>query len=280
MVASINKKTTSKVAAVAKDMLLAPIYLYQGNKAKRNTVRLPEPEGERHGYVQLNSNADSILPVLNLMLVGDSAAAGVGSQTQADALAGKLLPALRDKPTIQIKFNALKWSVQATTGHTSFDILRRLYVLPTPDQSVDVMVLSVGVNDTTANVSMSKWQQQIQEIIVIAQRKFGVQTLIFLSLPLMEQMPALPVPLNGYVGLKAAQLDKVLQRICSESEGVHYMATDWASMIADYSKGKDGPIEKEAMFASDGFHPSSITYGYWALQLSDLITELLDDSYS
>lgn len=253
MVASINKKTTSKVAAVAKDVLLAPIYLYQGSKVKRDTVRLPEPEGERHGSVSLGSDENSVLPMLNLMLVGDSAAAGVGSQTQADALAGKLIPALQTQPSIQAMFSTLNWSLQATTGHTSFDILRRLYVLPTPSQSVDVMVLSVGVNDTTSNVSSSQWQQQLEEIITIARRKFGVQTLIFLSLPLMEQMPALPVPLNSYVGIKAAHLDKALQQICSDSKGVHYMATDWASMIADYSKGRDEPIEKRLCLPAMAF---------------------------
>ncbi|MGP4714598.1 MULTISPECIES: SGNH/GDSL hydrolase family protein [unclassified Psychrobacter] len=276
MVASINKKTTGKITAAAKDVLLAPIYLYQGSKVKRDTVRLPEPEGERHGSVSLHSIEDSVLPALNLMLVGDSAAAGVGSQTQADALIGKLIPALQDQSIIQAMFGVLNWAVQATTGHTSFDILRRLYVLPTPSQSVDVMVLSVGVNDTTSNISERKWQQQLEEIIAIAQRKFGVQTLIFSSLPPMAKMPALPMPLNGYVGAKSDKLDRILQQVCDKHSDVHYMAADFARMAKEYGNGK--PIDSKAMFASDGFHPSSLTYGYWALQLSDLISELLNDS--
>lgn len=171
---------------IAKNMLFAPIYLYQGRKIKRDTVRLPEPDGERFGHVELQSEKDndsaasaSNLQTLSLMVVGDSAAAGVGSQTQQEALVGKLIPALQQQPAISTQFNALSWSLQATTGHTSFDILRRLYVLPAPSQPVDVMVLSVGVNDTTANVSTSKWQQQIEDIISIAQRKFGVRELIF-----------------------------------------------------------------------------------------------------
>lgn len=41
------------------------------------------------------------------------------------------------------------------------------------------MLLSVGVNDTTSNVSVHKWQQQIEDIINIAQRKFGVRELVF-----------------------------------------------------------------------------------------------------
>lgn len=272
--------TTTKIATTAKDMLLAPIYLYQGRKVKRDTVRLPEPEGDRFGHIKLRSLDGVVDPqhqqMLNLMIVGDSAAAGVGSLTQQEALAGKLIPALQQQPVINTQFDTLNWSLQATTGHTSFDILRRLYVLAAPLQPLDVMVLSVGVNDTTANISVHKWQQQLEQIIAIAQRKFGVRTLIFSRLPQMAKMPALPAPLNGFIGAKANRLDEILQQVCTDHEGVTYMATDFARMIEEHSNGS--PIDIAVMFASDGFHPSSLMYGYWAQQLAALIAELLNTS--
>lgn len=271
---------SNKIASVARDVLLAPIYLYQGRKIKRDTVRLPEPNGERHGQVQLNdaieSPKDAHKRTLNLMVVGDSAAAGVGSETQQEALVGNLIPVLTQQSAIQNQFDILNWSLQATTGHTSFDILRRLYVLPAPSQPVDVMVLSVGVNDTTSKVSVDKWQQQIESIIAIAQRKFGVRELIFLSLPPMAQMPAIPAPLSNFVGAKASILDKILQQVCAAHDSVTYMATDFPRMIAEHSNGT--PIDIKVMFASDGFHPSSLMYGYWAQQLSELIIQLLNPS--
>lgn len=277
-----TKKMQNKIAAVAKDVFLAPVYLYQGHKIKRDTVRLPEPNGERHGQVQLDNPAGNLTntlkenrqQTLNLMIVGDSAAAGVGSETQQEALVGNLIPILTQQPIIQTTFNTLNWSLQATTGHTSFDILRRLYVLPAPSQPIDVMVLSVGVNDTTSSVSVDKWQQQIENIITIVQRKFGVRELIFLSLPPMAQMPAIPAPLNNFVGAKASILDNTLQQVCAAHDGVTYMATDFARMIDEHSNGT--PIDIRVMFASDGFHPSSLMYGYWAEQLVELIVELLD----
>ena len=273
---------SNKIASVARDVLLAPIYFYQGRKIKRDTVRLPEPNGERHGQVQLNdaieSPKDAHKRTLNLMVVGDSAAAGVGSETQQEALVGNLIPVLTQQSAIQNQFDILNWSLQATTGHTSFDILRRLYVLPAPSQPVDVMVLSVGVNDTTSKVSVDKWQQQIESIIAIAQRKFGVRELIFLSLPPMAQMPAIPAPLSNFVGAKASILDKILQQVCAAHDSVTYMATDFPRMIAEHSNGT--PIDIKVMFASDGFHPSSLMYGYWAQQLSELIIQLLNPSLS
>ena len=281
-----TKKMQNKIAAVAKDVFLAPVYLYQGHKIKRDTVRLPEPNGERHGQVQLDNPAgnlpntlkDNRQQTLNLMIVGDSAAAGVGSQTQQEALVGNLIPLLTQQPIIQTKFNILNWSLQATTGHTSFDILRRLYIMPAPNLPIDVMILSVGVNDTTSSVSVNKWQQQIEDIVAIAQRKFGVRELVFLSLPPMAQMPAIPAPLNNFVGAKASILDNTLQQVCTAHDGVTYMATDFARMIDEHSNGT--PIDIRVMFASDGFHPSSLMYGYWAQQLAELIIQLLNPSPS
>ena len=275
-----TSKIQNKIAAVAKDVLFAPVYLYQGRKIKRDTVRLPEPNGERHGSVQLdhasNESAAQNKPELHIMIVGDSAAAGVGSETQQEALVGKLIPILQQQPTINEQFAVLNWSLQATTGHTSFDILRRLYIMPAPNEPIDVMILSVGVNDTTSSVAVDKWQQQIKDIIAIAQRKFGVRELVFLSLPPMAQMPAIPAPLNNFVGAKASILDGILQQICMAHDNVTYMATDFPRMIAEHSNGT--PIDIKVMFASDGFHPSSLMYGYWAQQLSELIVELLDSS--
>ena len=271
---------THKIASVAKDVLLAPVYFHQGRRIKRDTVRLPEPDGERCGLVSLHPSTDNsasdVEPTLKLMIVGDSAAAGVGSQTQQEALVGKLIPILTQQLSAYSSFSVLDWSLQATTGHTSFDILRRLYVLPAPNRPVDVMLLSMGVNDTTSNVSIDKWKQQIEDIIAIAQRKFGVKELIFLSLPPMADMPAIPAPLNNFVGAKALMLDQILQQVCAAHDGVNYMATDFARMIKEHSNGS--PIDIAVMFASDGFHPSSLMYGYWAQQVSERMLALLDIS--
>lgn len=270
---------TYKIASVAKDVLLAPVYFHQGRRIKRDTVRLPEPDGERSGLVSLHPATDdsaSDQSTLKLMIVGDSAAAGVGSQTQQEALVGKLIPILTQQLSTYSSFSMLDWSLQATTGHTSFDILRRLYVLPPPNKPVDVMLLSVGVNDTTSNVAIDKWKQQIEDIIAIAQRKFGVKELMFMSLPPMADMPAIPAPLNNFVGAKASLLDQILQQVCATHDGVNYMATDFARMIQEHSNG--APIDIAVMFASDGFHPSSLMYGYWAQQVAERMLLLLDIS--
>lgn len=271
----------TKLTRGAKDVLFAPLYVYQGRKVKRDTPRLPEPTGARSGVVDLTpcKAAAGTHKTLNLMIVGDSAAAGVGCQNQTDALAGQLIPALqqqlRTQPVEASGFSALNWSLQATTGHTSFDILRRLYVLPPMPAAIDVMVLNVGVNDTTANVSITQWQTQLTDIIAIAKRKFGARRIIFLSVPPMDAMPALPAPLNSFIGAKAERLDAALQELCAQQPDVHYMAADVVQMADAHHHKSGAPLESAMMFATDGFHPSPLTYGYWAQQLAAFIAGLL-----
>ena len=251
-----------------KDILLAPIYLYQGNKIKRSTVRLPEATGERHGHVLLHDDTQTKttgdLDALTIMVVGDSSAAGVGVETQNDALMGHLLKALPSQAAVQQKFAQIDWQLQATTGHTSFDALRRLYVLPKPANSIDVMVVIVGVNDTTSNISEQRWQSQLNEIITIAKRKFAAKQIIFSCLPPMAHMPAIPAPLNEFIGAKADKLDKRLQRVCRESD-CHYLLVDF----------KKAGFDADKMFAIDGFHPNAAAYEYWGEQLAKQIGELV-----
>ena len=243
---------------------------------KRTIMRLPEATGDRHGSVKLSdvaskaveSNAaesKAIDQTLNLMIIGDSAAAGVGTETQEQALAGQLIANLQSSTVLQAKFSQINWVLHATSGHTSFDSLRRLYLLKPPATPVDIMIVNVGVNDTTKGVSPKRWRMQIEEIIAVAKRKFGAKHIIFPCLPPMAQMPALPKPLNGFIGAKAAGLDKALQRVCEQHDHVTYAPIDFTQ--ADF--------EVKAMFATDGLHPNANAYAYWATQLTRQIEILL-----
>lgn len=244
------------ILMLIKDLFLAPIYLYQGSKIKRQTVRLPEATGDRHGQLVLNEKATSPR-TLTLMMVGDSSAAGVGVETQNQALTGHLLASLRTAGFMRRRFDQVHWSLQATTGYTSFDVLRQLYVMARPASPVDVMIVIVGVNDTTSNIKPQQWQTQIEEIIAVGRRKFGVKHMLFSCLPPMAQMPALPTPLADFVGAKALALDEILKQICERHRDVSYLYVDFS----------EAGLGVEKMFASDGFHPNATAYAYWAKKI-------------
>ncbi|SJM72038.1 SGNH/GDSL hydrolase family protein [Psychrobacter piechaudii] len=250
-----------------KHIALAPVYLYQGMKLKKTALRLPEAEGERKGRLTLNEkdSPSEDKSTLNIMLLGDSSAAGVGVSSQQEALAGQLLEQLQLLPQIQQKFSQLEWALHATSGHTSFDALRRLYVLPVPPTPVDIMIVMVGVNDTTANVSINKWEQQLREIIGLSQRKFGAKQIIFPCLPPMQEMPAIPSPLNKLMGYKTQIMNEKLIEVCDHYESVLALPINL--------NNKD--LQPQNFFAEDGFHPNSTAYSLLAKKLAKTISELV-----
>jgi len=250
--------------AILKHAALAPIYLYQAKQVRKSALRLPEPKGERQGTLVIDSSLPTV-QMLNLMVVGDSSAAGVGCELQTEGLAQNLVNQLQAKlvnNNDRHDYHAIRWSLNAKSGDSSFDLLRRLFIMP--KQSVEVMVICIGVNDVTKNISKLQWQKNINEIVAISQRKFGARFIIFSSLPPMKDMPALPAPLNQLLGNKAQQLDTELQQICESKNGVYYFAPKLTDKQA-----------LSTMFATDGFHPSPKAYDVWAAALAKTIFQQL-----
>ncbi len=81
---------------------LAPILLWQGRKVRQRTLRLPEAGGARTGSLGQG------LP-LRVLLLGDSAAAGVGVGRQEEALAGQLAAQLSSEYQVA-------WQLLAESG--------------------------------------------------------------------------------------------------------------------------------------------------------------------
>ena len=72
----------------AATLALIPALVIQGSRVKKNTIRLPEAEGAREGITGQGQT-------LSLLILGDSAAAGVGVAHQNDALLGAVISALQ-----------------------------------------------------------------------------------------------------------------------------------------------------------------------------------------
>ena len=85
---------------------LAPVLLAQGRHVRRTIPVLPEPSGSRQGVGGSG-------PLLRLLIVGDSAAAGVGARTQDEALSGRLVAGMQARCEV-------RWKLVAFTGATNF----------------------------------------------------------------------------------------------------------------------------------------------------------------
>lgn len=231
------------VATVA----LGPVLLAQGRHVRRTVLVLPEADGPREG------EAGSGLP-LRLLILGDSAAAGVGARTQDEALSGQLAVSLA--PTFR-----LRWKLLAFTGATTSDMLGHLQGLPA--EAFDVVVTSLGVNDVTGRVSLAEWCRTLQELIAVLQARFGARHILLSGLPPMHRFPALPQPLRWYVGSRARDFSRELAKVATNRPGCEFLALGHEMMDA-------------SAMAEDGFHPGPPIYTLWAREAARRIVQRME----
>lgn len=215
-------------------ILLAPLLVAQGLITRRSVPKLPEPPGERDGR-----QGDG--PPLRLLILGDSAAAGVGAAHQDEALLGQVIARL-------VGDFELTWRLLARTGNTTAAVLELLeHAAP---QRFDIAITSLGVNDVTGLVGRNRWRQQQARLREMLKDKFGVERLLISGLPPLHGFPALPQPLRWVLGSRATLFNRDLE---------HDVAGDDAVRFIDLRFTAD-----TTLMASDGFHPGPGVYKEWA----------------
>jgi len=228
---------------------LGPVLLAQGRHVRLTVPVLPEADGPREG------ETGSGKP-LRLLILGDSAAAGVGARTQDEALSGQLAVSLA--PTFR-----LRWKLLAFTGATTADMLDHLQQLPA--EAFDVVVTSLGVNDVTGRVSLAAWRCAQRELIAVLQARFGARHLLLSGLPPMHRFPALPQPLRWYVGSRARDFNRELANVAASRPGCEFLALGHEMMDA-------------SAMAGDGFHPGPPIYTLWAREATRRIVQRMEQT--
>jgi lysophospholipase L1-like esterase len=220
---------------------LGPILLVQGIYVRCVTPRLPEPSGVRYGVHGAGKS-------LRLLVAGDSAAAGVGADSQSSALTGQLVSALA--PHFY-----LSWRLIARTGHKVHDLLK--HIESADQEAFDLAVVSVGVNDVTGGTPRKKWQDLLGHLCDLLKSKFGIQYVFLTCIPPMQAFPALPKPLGWYLGKRAASLNRAMSEVTARREDCEFVQPVF-------------PLTRE-FIAADGFHPSSVAYTTWAEHIAAAI---------
>lgn len=229
-----------KIATLA----LLPILALQGKQVKKNTPRLAEPIGERHGQCGQGRP-------LSILIVGDSAAAGVGVATQDQALLGQLLSCLEQDYEIE-------YVLEAKRGRTTLQLIKAIQNLPI--RPFDVVISSIGVNDVTQLIQPQQWLQKQQKLYSIIQHKFKPQLILAASVPPLHLFPALPQPMAWLMGQYAKCMN---QYLCEYMEKQQNMA------VLSYNLAQYQAMNLQ--MAEDGFHPSEDIYQYWANNMAEHI---------
>lgn len=213
---------------------LAPLLLVQGRRARAATPRLPEPDGARQG-------AAGAGPRLRLLILGDSAAAGVGAASQDEALSGCLRGELSPH-------RRLEWRVLAVTGARVGDALTMLRAAGFP--RCDAALLSLGANDATALGGTRGFLADYAALVAELTQACGARRVLASGLPPMHAFPALPQPLRSVIGAHAQRLDRALARWCRHHGAAEHLAF--------------GELPAPDWMARDGFHPGPPVYAQWA----------------
>ncbi|WP_064603834.1 SGNH/GDSL hydrolase family protein [Photobacterium sp. J15] len=222
-------------------LLMAPVFVAQGEYVKRSTPKLEEAMGPRSGTCGKGKR-------LRLLLLGDSAAAGVGVQYQSQALSGHLANELSD-------YFRLKWHLVAKSGMTTRAMSQQLVYHPR--EPYDIVVLSLGVNDIAQPISSMKWVEQQKMLVNQLRHRFSCKQIILTKIPPIERFPALPSPLRWYMGNKAKSFNQRL--------------TYWVNKEHDCDLiDLNHKLEPHHM-AIDGFHPGEAVYQCWGEAIASVI---------
>lgn len=230
-------------AGVAVTLAAVPLALTQGLRVRRTTVRLPEA-AERRGVVGDGPVAARVL------VLGDSVAAGVGVIDHTESLAGQVTQGLAN-----LRGEAVRWDVVARSGLTAAGVTRMAVSAQLAE--ADVVVVSVGVNDTKNLHSEARWRRELGTLLDLLLDAAPHAAVYVLGLPPMEQCPALPSPLSHVLGARTRRMDAVLTEVVGSRPRVKRVDPDVVGV--------------DDLFAEDGFHPSATLH---ALAADAIVTDL------
>ncbi|HEY7768101.1 SGNH/GDSL hydrolase family protein [Longimicrobium sp.] len=241
-------------SAAKLSLLLSPILYVQGRRLKRTMPRLPDASGARGGL------APGGTPPLRLLIVGDSAVAGVGAAELNEALVGQLVQnvAARTK-------RAVPWQMLGRRGITARGAEAMLMDAEL-SFAPDVVVLVVGMNDVLQMRDPSAWRSDMRRLLAAVRARCGSAPIVLAGLPPVGRIPVLPQPMRAVLGMSASILNGIMLELRAETRGVRFAPAP--PLARDQEK---------KVFCEDGLHPSPYAYARWAEVLGGAVLASCDD---
>lgn len=220
--------------------------LAQGRRLRRETPRLPDAPLPWEGSVDGGDAGDAggASRPLNLLVIGDSTAAGVGVDHADLGLGGRLAEALAARTG-----RPVHWRAAGRNGATASDLVRQ-YLTPALHGPTDLVFLTIGANDALALRSANAFRRDIRHIL---ERTFAAHpdaALLMSSLPAFFRFQLLPEPLRRSLYRHSQALEREARQLVNAHPRAHMSPPP--------------PPYTEGFFASDDFHPSAIGYKDWA----------------
>jgi lysophospholipase L1-like esterase len=221
--------------------LLLPISAVQGLRLRTKAIRLPGAKGDKTGVCGDGKP-------LHLLAIGDSIIAGVGTGTVTSSMPVQFAQALAKHRECSVH-----WKVDGANGADISQLRERLSRIE-HQQNVNVVLISIGVNDVTGLSSKRHWRTQLNDLMTELRNRWPGACVIFAGLPPMSKFPLPPQPLRFTLGLRAADLDAIVADLVANQANMLHVATTI------------DPVHND--FCEDGFHPSAESCRFWAEELA------------
>lgn len=218
---------------IAARIALFPLLALQGMITRRRAVFLPEASGRRIGVSGEG-------PDLRILVLGDSSAAGVGASHQDEALLGQMRKRFSQTHRVH-------WQVDAVTGATTADTIKRLQEMPA--HKIDVVSVSLGVNDITKLVPLPVWLHRQAAMMDLLRDKFQADVICISGVPQMQYFPLLPQPLRWVLGCQAERFNRHLRKLVASRPEGRFVEMDFDT--------------DTSLMSDDGFHPGPKIYSEW-----------------
>jgi lysophospholipase L1-like esterase len=181
---------------------------------------------------------------VDLLLLGDSIAAGLGADKPKRTLGAQLAKRVADRTN-----RAVRLHTAAIVGSETSMLRAQLAGLP-QDYVPDVAVIVVGGNDVTHRVRTSVSCDHLASAVT-ALRAQGTQVVVG-TCPDLSALTSVPQPLRTIVGVASRQLANAQRATVT---GLGARAVSLGEVVGPFFVA-----EPAKMFALDRFHPSSAGY--------------------
>jgi lysophospholipase L1-like esterase len=181
---------------------------------------------------------------IELVLLGDSIAAGLGADVAKHTLGAQLAKRIARSTRRSVNLHTA-----AVVGSESSMLGAQIANLPAA-YTADVAVIIVGGNDVTHRVKTSVSLQHLEDAVQFLQA--GGTEVVVGTCPDLSALTAVPQPLRSLIGMASRQLALAQRELVTDLGG---RAVSLADLV--------GPFfitAPDEMFATDRFHPSSAGY--------------------
>ena len=181
---------------------------------------------------------------IDLLVLGDSLAAGLGAELPRETLGAHLARRLARRT-----HRAVRLYTAALVGSETSDLARQVATLP-PTYAADVAVIVVGGNDVTHRVPVVHSVRDLVACVLTLQTR-GTRVVVG-TCPDLGALGAVPQPLRA-LGSRASR-----QLAAAQARAVRPLGA-YVVSLAD-TVGPHFVTSPDVMFSADRFHPSSAGY--------------------